>query len=50
MLTSEQAQVIVEAHDILAMMENSEEAELLKENNPELYEAYEALLSLSMKQ
>lgn len=46
-MTKEQAQLLVETHEIDRLMENEEERELLRDNNPELFEAYEALLVLA---
>jgi len=46
-MTKSQAQEIVMAHDIKTIMDDHEESELLKENNPELYDAYKALLKLA---
>lgn len=45
-LTKEQAQVLIDAHDI-RLDEDDEETELLLENNSELYEAYQALISIA---
>jgi hypothetical protein len=42
-ITTEQAQAIMDAHEISAMLQNDEERELLEVNNPELYEAYQTL-------
>ena len=47
MLTPEQAQMICDAHDIQSTLSNEEEVELLSENNPELLEAYRALVSIA---
>jgi hypothetical protein len=44
--TSKHARVIVDAHEI-QMDPDNEETELLDENNPELAEAYRALLALA---
>lgn len=46
-LTHAMAAAIVEAHEIDSAMENEEEAELLEENNPELFAAYKALLLIA---
>ena len=43
MLTQEQAQHIWDAHDLAAIFDSEEETEMLRDNNPELFEAYEAL-------
>lgn len=45
MFTKEHAKLIIEAHDI--SMDDEEEAEMLEENNPELAEAYYALLNFA---
>lgn len=42
-LTTKQAQAIMDAHEISAMLQDDEERELLEVSNPELYEAYQAL-------
>lgn len=42
-LTTEQAQAIMDAHEIHSMLHNQEERELLRDNNPDLLEAYKAL-------
>lgn len=42
-LTKDQAQAIMDAHELSATLQNDEERELLEANNPELYEAYQAL-------
>lgn len=39
-LTAEQARLIMDAHEIEALLDNEEEADLLEENNPELFHAY----------
>jgi len=44
-MTPEQAQAIINAHEI--NMNDGEETELLEENNPELADAYRALLILA---
>lgn len=44
-LTPEQAQAIIDAHEI--NLDDGEESELLEANNPELYEAYRALLAVA---
>ena len=46
-LTPEQAQAISDAHEIQTMLNNEEEFELLKANNPELLEAYQALVKIA---
>lgn len=43
MLNKQQAQLLVEAHEIDSLLENEEEVELLEDNNPELLTAYRAL-------
>ena len=48
-MTKEQAQEIIYAHEIHSMMQDAEERRMLKENNPELYSAYKALLKLADK-
>ena len=44
-LTREQAQAIIDAHEI--NMDDGEETELLEANNPELADAYRALLAIA---
>ena len=44
-LTKEQAQAIVDAHEI--NLDDGEETEMLEDNNPELADAYRALLAIS---
>ena len=44
-LTKEQAQAIIDAHEI--NMDDGEETELLEANNPELADAYRALLAIA---
>lgn len=44
-LTQEQAQLIVEMHDIQQAAD--EENELLEANNPELFEAYRVLVKIA---
>jgi len=46
-ITKKQACALVDAHEIQSMLENEEEAELLKENNPELFDAYVLLLDIA---
>jgi hypothetical protein len=46
-LTKAQARMICEAHEIPALLQNEEECELLVDNNPELYEAYCALMAIA---
>jgi hypothetical protein len=43
MLTQDQAKALLDAHDIISMLNDDEEMELLEDNNPELAEAYYAL-------
>lgn len=45
MLTKDQAQAIIDAHEI--NMDDGEETEMLVENNPELADAYRALLAIA---
>ena len=42
-LTQKQAQMLCEAHEVYALLENEEEIALLDANNPELLDAYYAL-------
>ncbi len=46
-MTKEQAQILVEAHEVEQLMEDAEERELMEENNPGLSDAYQALLALA---
>ena len=48
MLTTEQAQMLCDAHEVDALLENEEEIELLEANNPELLEAYRALSRMAI--
>lgn len=45
MLTRQQAQIIIDTHEIT--MDEGEETEMLEENNPELADAYRALLEFA---
>ena len=45
MLTKDQAQAIIDAHEI--NMDDGEETETLDENNPELAAAYRVLLAIA---
>ena len=47
MLTKEQAQLICDAHDIDAMLDTGEEVDLLRAENPQLLDAYTALLQIA---
>ena len=47
MLTPIQAYLIAESHELLTLLDNQEELELLESNNPELLDAYRALLALA---
>lgn len=42
-LTKGEAAAIIDAHEIEQLWNNEEEASMLEENNPELYEAYKTL-------
>lgn len=46
-MSPKQAKAILDAHDILQLLDNNEEVDLLLKNNPELYEAYIALRILA---
>lgn len=46
MLTQAEAQAIVDAHEI-RLDDDDEETELLRENNPELFAAYQRLLKIA---
>jgi hypothetical protein len=39
-LTQEQARLIMDAHEIEALLNNEEETDLLEQHNPELLDAY----------
>lgn len=43
MLTKEQAQILCEAYEVYSLLENKEDVELLRANDPQLLEAYYAL-------
>lgn len=47
MISKEQAELIVEAHCIVEILEDGEEAQMLQEQNPELFDAYCALLCMA---
>lgn len=42
--TPEQAQLIVDAHEVEQLLDNEEEVELLAQNNPAILAAYRALV------
>lgn len=44
-LTKQQAQAIIDAHEI--NMDEGEETEMLEENNPDLADAYRALIAIA---
>lgn len=46
-LTKEQARILIDIHEIDMLLDNVEEVELLEENNPELLEAYHALIKIA---
>lgn len=46
-LTAEQARLIMDAHEIEALLDNEEEADLLEQNNPELLDAYQNLQGIA---
>lgn len=46
-LTKQQAQAIVDAHEIEATMNNEEEIEILMEHNPDLHDAYKAVCRIA---
>lgn len=46
-MTKDQAMLIIDMHEIDSLMRDDEERELLEENNPELLEAYRALLKIA---
>lgn len=46
-LTAEQAQNIIDAHEIDMIFDNVEEYDMLKLNNPELLQAYEVLKEIA---
>ena len=48
MLTTKQAHILVNAYQIDLLIENEEEVELLEGNNPELLEAYRALVRMAI--
>ena len=48
MLTPKQASILVDAHEIESLLENEEELELLEDYNPELVEAYRALVRMTI--
>jgi hypothetical protein len=46
-LTQEQAQLIMDAHEIEALLNNEEETDLLEQHNPELLDAYQNLQGIA---
>lgn len=47
MFSKEQAKLIIEAHDINECIEDEEEVQCLEEHNPELLQAYYAILDFA---
>ncbi|MDP2322521.1 MAG: hypothetical protein Q8N51_00635 [Gammaproteobacteria bacterium] len=48
-MTPEQAYWIADANDIFRVMDDDEERELLESNNPELFDAYQALIAYAVR-
>ncbi len=48
LMTPDQAKLILEAHNITDLLDNPGEFELLQEQNPDLLDAYQALLAHSL--
>lgn len=46
-LTKQQAILLAEALDLFSLLEDTEECELLAENSPEVFEAYQVLLRIT---
>lgn len=46
-LTKEQAQLIVDTHELDVLMDNDEEVDLLEQHNPELLDAYRVLIDIA---
>lgn len=46
-MTPEHAAALCDAHDVHQLLENDEEVEMLREQNPELLAAYKALARLA---
>jgi hypothetical protein len=46
-LTPAEANLLCEAHEVHALLANSEELEILEDNNPDLLRAYEKLVAIS---
>lgn len=46
-MTKEQAELLIDAHDIAVLLDDEEEVALLEENNPELLSAYRALVAMA---
>jgi hypothetical protein len=46
-MTKEQAALLVDAHEVDRLMDDEEEREMLRDNNPELLDAYIALLEMA---
>jgi len=48
-MTSRQADLILQELDIYSMLENTEEVDCLAENNPELLDAYKAMIKFAKR-
>ena len=46
-MNKQQAALIIEAHEIAQLFDNEEEMEMLRENNPDLLDAYEAFCNFA---
>ena len=47
MLTKPQAQLLCETHEVYQLFDDSKEVQLLEDNNPELLDAYYALMQMA---
>lgn len=46
-LTKDEAQALVDAHEIEQCLDNEEEADLLEQNNPQLFSAYNVVRAIA---
>lgn len=46
-MTKEQAQLIIDTHEIDRVFDDAEEFEMLKDNHPDLLDAYRALMLIA---
>jgi len=48
-LTAEEVRMLVDTHELDSLMNNDEEAEMLKEHNPDLYDIYHKMVFTPFK-